>query len=136
VVESAVGLLGIAAFFQVFDGMQATAGGALRGMKDTRIPMVVGLVSYWLIGLTSGYVFAFPLGGGAEGLWWGLVLGLAFAAVLLGLRFHRLMPAQQTKPGQDLPARTLPEQSGDHQHVIERVRPRGDTESAQEIHGI
>ncbi len=136
VVESAVGLLGIAAFFQVFDGMQATAGGALRGMKDTRIPMLVGLISYWLIGLTSGYVFAFPLGGGGKGLWWGLVLGLAFAAVLLGLRFHRLMPAPRGTPARSAPDPALAQDSGDDQHIIQGVGPRSDSESPQEKYSV
>jgi multidrug resistance protein, MATE family len=89
VVVLAVQLLGIAAVFQVFDGIQVAAGGALRGLKDTRVPMVIGAVSYWGVGLTSGYLFGFVLGGGAAGLWWGLVGGLAAAAVLLTHRFRR-----------------------------------------------
>jgi MATE family multidrug resistance protein len=90
VVDLAVVLLGVAAIFQVFDGIQVSAAGALRGLKDTRWPMVIGFVAYWLIGLTSGSVFGFVFGWGAEGLWWGLVLGLAAASLLLTLRFHRL----------------------------------------------
>lgn len=90
VVDLAVVLLGIAAVFQVFDGIQVSAAGALRGLKDTRRPMMIGFVAYWLIGLTSGCVFGFVLGWGAVGLWWGLVLGLAAASVLLSLRFRRL----------------------------------------------
>lgn len=90
VVVLAVTLLGIAAVFQVFDGIQVSAAGALRGLKDTRRPMVIGFVSYWLVGLTTGYVLGFGLDLGASGLWWGLVLGLATAAILLSWRFHRL----------------------------------------------
>lgn len=90
VVELAVTLLGIAAVFQVFDGVQVSAAGALRGLKDTRRPMLIGFVSYWLIGLTSGYVMGFVMGWGARGLWYGLVLGLAAAAFLLTRRFRRL----------------------------------------------
>lgn len=86
----AVSLLGIAAVFQLFDGTQAAAGGALRGLKDTRGPMVVGAISYWGVGLTSGAVLGLVYGGGAEGLWWGLTGGLAVAAVLLTARFHHL----------------------------------------------
>jgi multidrug resistance protein, MATE family len=89
VVQMATRLLAIAAVFQVFDGVQVSAGGALRGLKDTRVPMFIGAISYWGVGLTSGYFFGFVLGGGAQGLWWGLVGGLATAAVLLTLRFAR-----------------------------------------------
>lgn len=89
VVNLAVSLLGVAAVFQVFDGIQVSSSGALRGLKDTRIPMLIGLFSYWLTGLTSGYLFGFVFGGGAVGLWWGLVTGLVVAATLLLFRFHR-----------------------------------------------
>ena len=87
VVNLAVVLLGIAAVFQVFDGVQVAALGALRGLKDTRVPMVIGFCSYWLIGLTTGMSLAFGMDRGAIGLWWGLVLGLAAAAILLTWRF-------------------------------------------------
>ncbi|WP_457652396.1 MATE family efflux transporter [Rhodocaloribacter sp.] len=89
VVATAVALLGVAAVFQVFDGVQVAASGALRGLKDTRAPMLIGLFSYWGVGLAGGYVFGFVLGLGPTGLWWGLVLGLGTAAALLGRRFHR-----------------------------------------------
>jgi MATE family multidrug resistance protein len=91
VVEMATVLLGVAATFQLFDGVQVTSMGALRGLKDTRIPMLIALVSYWVIGLPSGYFFAFKLDWHAPGLWWGLVLGLASAACLLAWRFKRQM---------------------------------------------
>jgi len=86
----ALRLLFIAALFQVFDGAQVIAGGALRGLKDTRVPLLVGAVGYWAIGFPAGWLLAFPLGLGAAGLWWGLALGLAAVAVPLALRFHRL----------------------------------------------
>ena len=89
VVRLAVSLLGIAAVFQLFDGVQVTAAGALRGLKDTRVPMVLSFCTYWLVGLTSGYVLGLRMGGGATGLWWGLVLGLAAAAIVLSARFLR-----------------------------------------------
>lgn len=89
VVRLAVTLLSVAAVFQVFDGVQVSAAGALRGLKDTRVPMLIGFCSYWVIGLSGGYAFGFVLGGGALGLWWGLVLGLSTAAVLLTWRFRR-----------------------------------------------
>jgi multidrug resistance protein, MATE family len=87
VANLAVRLLGIAAVFQLFDGLQVSAGGALRGLKDTRVPMIIGTTAYLLIGLGTGYVAAFVVGWGAPGLWWGLVLGLSSAAVLLTWRF-------------------------------------------------
>jgi len=90
VVVLAVTLLGVAAVFQVFDGVQVSAAGALRGLKDTRIPMLISLFSYWALGLVCSYVLGFGLGLGARGLWWGLVLGLGSAAVLLSWRFYRM----------------------------------------------
>lgn len=89
VAELAATLLGIAAVFQLFDGLQVAAAGALRGLKDTRMPMVIGLVAYWGVGLSLGYVLGFVEEGGAPGLWWGLVAGLTVAAVLLTVRFMR-----------------------------------------------
>ncbi|RMH75436.1 MAG: MATE family efflux transporter [Cyanobacteria bacterium J007] len=91
VVELAISLLGIAAFFQIFDGVQVIAAGALRGLKDTRIPMAIGLFSYWGVGLVSAYWMAFKLGWGSLGLWWGWVLGLGVAALILPWRFYALI---------------------------------------------
>ena len=88
VVPLAVTLLGVAAVFQVFDGVQVAASGALQGLKDTRIPMLIAVATYWGIGLTSGYGLGLRNGWGAEGLWWGLVVGLLAASILLLLRFH------------------------------------------------
>jgi len=82
-------LLGIAAVFQLFDGVQASIAGALRGLKDTRVPMLIGAVSYWGVGISVGAVLGLGAGWGAEGLWWGLTLGLATASVGLSLRFAR-----------------------------------------------
>lgn len=87
VVALAIPYLFLAALFQLVDGTQAVAAGALRGMQDTRVPMVIAIISYWIVGLGSGYVLAFPLGLGGEGVWVGLALGLAVAAVLLTARF-------------------------------------------------
>lgn len=89
VVALAVSLLGIAALFQVFDGVQVAAMGSLRGLKDTRGPMVIALITYWGVGLSTGYTLGIIQEWGAEGLWWGLVVGLAAAALLLSARFHR-----------------------------------------------
>ena len=89
VVLQAIALLSVAAVFQVFDGIQVTSAGALRGLKDTRAPMIVALISYWVVGLSGGYLFGFQLDMGGVGLWWGLVLGLTTAAILLWWRFYR-----------------------------------------------
>lgn len=91
VVTLAVGLLSVAAVFQVFDGAQVAASGALQGLKDTRIPMLIAIATYWGIGLTTGYLLGLHWGWGAVGLWWGLVVGLAAAAVVLIARFHRIV---------------------------------------------
>ena len=83
----AVSLLGVAAVFQLFDGVQASAAGALRGLKDTKVPMAIAALAYWGVGLTVGGLAGLEWGGGARGLWWGLTLGLAVAAVGLSARF-------------------------------------------------
>jgi MATE family multidrug resistance protein len=90
VVAVAAELLVLAALFQLSDGVQASAAGALRGVRDTRIPMAIVVVAYWLIGLPLGWWLAFGLGLGARGLWMGLIAGLTAAAALLAVRFHRV----------------------------------------------
>ncbi len=86
---AAIGFLSIAALFQLFDGVQVTAIGALRGLKDTRMPMLLTLVSYWVVGMPLGLLLAFRLGVGAKGLWYGMVAGLVASAVLMSTRFAR-----------------------------------------------
>jgi len=85
-------LLAFGAMFQMADATQVMALGLLRGIKDTQVPLVLAAVSYWLIGIPVSYVLAFPLGFGASGLWFGLVIGLTCAATLLMLRFWRRAP--------------------------------------------
>lgn len=87
VVTEAKSLLKVAAFFQLADGIQVTALGALRGLKDTRIPVLIGIFAYWCIGLTTGYLLGLKLGFGGVGLWWGLAIGLAISSVVLTWRF-------------------------------------------------
>jgi MATE family multidrug resistance protein len=87
-VDIARRLMVIAALFQVFDGMQVIAVGALRGYRDTVVPMLLAAFGYWGAGFAGGWVLAFPLGYGTVGVWWGLALGLAVVAVLLTLRLH------------------------------------------------
>jgi MATE family multidrug resistance protein len=81
----------IAGIFQLVDGLQAIAAGLLRGLKDTRIPMVLALISYWPIGFFCAWFFAFPAGFGGIGVWFGFLSGLAAAAVLLNWCFYRLV---------------------------------------------
>ncbi len=83
VLALAVVFIPIAGFFQVFDGLQVVSAGALRGAGDTRAPMLVNILGFWLIGLPTSLILAFPLGLGPEGLWWGVVAGLGAVAVLL-----------------------------------------------------
>ena len=89
VVSTAVLFLGFAAAFQIFDGLQVSAAGALRGLKDTRVPMLISLFAYWGIGMSTGVTLAFGLGLGGRGLWTGLVVGLMAAAGLLSWRLWR-----------------------------------------------
>ena len=83
VVANAVVLAGIAAVFQVFDGLQAVASRALRGVKDTLVPMWIASLGYWLFGVAGGWALAFEFGFGARGLWWGLALGLMVTSLAL-----------------------------------------------------
>jgi MATE family multidrug resistance protein len=84
----ALRLLRVAALFQIVDGVQAIAAGALRGYRDTAVPMAIAAFGYWGIGFAGGWALAFPFGLGAVGLWWGLALGLAIVAVLLTARLY------------------------------------------------
>jgi len=86
----AASLLSVAAIFQIVDGVQTVGSGCLRGLKDTRVPMLVATFGYWGVGFPTGYVLAFHAGLGARGLWWGFAAGLASVALLMTLRFHRL----------------------------------------------
>lgn len=79
----------IAAIFMVFDGLQATAARALRGMKDNLVPLWIAGFGYWVLGIGGGSILAFYYEMGGAGLWWGLAAGLAVAACLLSWRFHR-----------------------------------------------
>jgi MATE family multidrug resistance protein len=77
-------LIPIAGFFQVFDALQVVSAGVLRGLGDTRTPLVVNMVGFWLVGLPVSILLGFSANLGPQGLWWGLVVGLgAVAAILL-----------------------------------------------------
>jgi MATE family multidrug resistance protein len=83
VIALAATLIPLAGVFQVFDGIQAVSAGILRGVADTRYPMLVGLIGFWLVGLPLSLVLAFSFDFGPPGLWWGLVAGLVVVALLL-----------------------------------------------------
>lgn len=86
----AVGFLSMAAIFQLSDALQVTSAGALRGLKDTRVPMLVSLFSYWIIGFPTAWLLAHYTSLGPTGYWAGMIAGLSTAAALLNWRFKRL----------------------------------------------
>jgi MATE family multidrug resistance protein len=85
----ATSFLQIAALFMIFDALQAAAARALRGMRDNFVPLWIAGFGYWVLGIGGGSILAFYYDMGGAGLWWGLAAGLAVAACLLSLRFHR-----------------------------------------------
>lgn len=89
VVATATELIVLAGFFQFSDGIQVASNGALRGLKDTRVPMVFTLFAYWVVGMPLGWWLTFRRGLGARGMWMGLIASLSIAAVLLFTRFAR-----------------------------------------------
>ena len=89
VIDLASLLLVLAAAFQLSDGLQVASAGALRGLKDVRLPMLITVLAYWGTGLPLAWAFGFKLGIGPAGVWVGLIAGLSVAGVLLALRFLR-----------------------------------------------
>lgn len=87
VTSIAVQLLYMAAIFQISDGLQVSGYGALRGLKDTKVPMVVNLIAYWIIGIPTAYLLGFTYNYGAPGFWIGLIAGLTAAGILHNARF-------------------------------------------------
>lgn len=83
----AVSFLAIAALFQLVDAAQAVGSGVLRGVQDTRVPMIFALIGYWIVGIGVGIMLAFPLGMAGIGIWLGLASGLGAAALLLVARW-------------------------------------------------
>jgi MATE family multidrug resistance protein len=88
VAELAAQLLIVAGLFQLFDGAQSVGAGALRGLKDTRLPLAIAVFGYWLVAFPLAIALGFGLRWDAVGIWIGLAVGLAVAALLLNLRFH------------------------------------------------
>jgi MATE family multidrug resistance protein len=94
VVALGVSLLAVAAMFQLFDGLQGVATGVLRGLGDTRTPMVTNLLGHWLLGLPVGYSLCFFAGWGVVGLWVGLSMGL----VVVGIALLAVWTRQSRRP--------------------------------------
>lgn len=91
--------LAFAALFQVFDCVQATSNGALRGLKDTRVPMTITLFAYWVIGMPLAVGLAFGTPAGPAGIWYGFIGGLAVAAIGLAWRFLGRAPSRVERVG-------------------------------------
>lgn len=83
----AISFLSLAAYFQCFDALQTIMNGALKGFKDTFIPMILCVVSYWLIGILGAYYLAFHTRLGSKGIWLGIIAGIVFASITLMLRY-------------------------------------------------
>jgi MATE family multidrug resistance protein len=97
VIAVAVLLIRIAGVFQIFDGLQVVGAGILRGLGDTRAPMLICLLGYWLLGIPLSAYLAFGARLGPAGLWWGLVLGLGVVAILLLARVRRRLAQKQSR---------------------------------------
>src|SRR5687767_11963320 len=95
VIDIGVGLLAIAAAFQLFDGAQAVTTGILRGTGDTRTPLITNVVGHWVLGLPVGYALCFVFGWGVAGLWLGLSIGLVFVSAILTTVWWRKAHAMQ-----------------------------------------
>lgn len=91
VLRAAIPLLLMAAAFQLVDSIQIVMVGVLRGLKDTKRPMQLGILGYWGFGVPTAYILAFPLGFGGIGIWAGLAIGLAVAALVMAMRFRYLV---------------------------------------------
>ncbi|MGV0027771.1 MATE family efflux transporter [Phormidesmis priestleyi] len=91
VVSLATSMLSVAAIAQILDGLQKTTMGALYGLQDTRVPMLLSFPAFWGVGLTAGYFLGFHTSLGGIGLWIGQSIGIAIAAIMFIWRFHRLV---------------------------------------------
>lgn len=89
VILASIPILGVAAFFQISDGVQAVGSGVLRGAGDTRFPFLANIAGHWLVGFPIAIYLGFVLGQGVVGIWWGLAAGLTAVAILLFVRFER-----------------------------------------------
>ena len=89
-VPLALSFLAVVAFMQIFDTSQSVAAGVLRGLKDTRVPMIYALIGYWGVGLATSILLGFVAGWGGVGIWIGMAVGLAIVSLMLIGRFHRM----------------------------------------------
>lgn len=103
VIAVAASLIPIAGIFQMFDGVQGVSSGILRGAGDTRIPMLMNVLAYAVVGLPLGAWLCFGAGYGAAGMWWGLVAALVVAASALGWRVHTHLGRELTRLTVDAP---------------------------------
>jgi len=112
VVATGAILLRIAAVFELCDGLQVVAGGALRGLGDTRTPMLVHLLGYWAVGMPITYALCFPLGWGAPGIWVGLSAAIVLIGAALAFFWHRAIriatPPSGPRASHAAPAATPP----------------------------
>lgn len=92
IVAIGTALLAVAALFQIADSTQIITLGLLRGVRDTRVPMTLAVLSYWMVGVPAAWIMGFGLGWGAPGVWGGMVVGLTLAATGMSLRFWRRLP--------------------------------------------
>ena len=88
VIDLSASLIVIVAVFQISDGTQAVGLGILRGLTDMKIPTLITMTAYWLMGLPSGYFMAFKLGMGIHGVWYGLLISLTLSAIFMMMRFN------------------------------------------------
>jgi MATE family multidrug resistance protein len=96
VIAVGIALMRIAALFQLFDGFQVVAGGALRGLGDTRSPALAHFTGYWIVGMPLGYALCFPWHWGVRGLWVGLTVALILAGVWLVIAWVLAIGAQES----------------------------------------
>ena len=82
-------LLIVAALFQIFDGMQATGVGILRGLTDVKIPLMISLFTYWIVGIPIAAILGFYFNMGAVGVWIGLLISLALLGISMVIRFYQ-----------------------------------------------
>jgi MATE family multidrug resistance protein len=118
VLQIGVTLLAVAAVFQLFDGIQGVATGVLRGLGDTRTPMLWNLAAHWAVGLPIAYTLAFRFEFGVTGLWWGLSAGLIICGVALlavwWVRVHTVLPLLMKPAGGKMPGQKgAPRSHGD-----------------------